>query len=411
MDSYDAIVVGTRVAGAATAMLLAREGLRVLAVDQTRFPSDTLSTHLIQLPGIAALARWGILDAVTATGCPPTRDVRFVPGPVVLDGRYAPFDGFDAVFGPRRYLLDPILIDAARAAGAEIIEGFTVESPLFDGERVTGVRGTAKGPGGVTREFRARIVIGADGKHSRIARAVKAREYRTVPTASGAFYTYYSGLPMPRGEIHVKPDSIVTTWATNDGLTLMYAGFPVERFTEVKADPERHVQALLATCGELGDRVRAATREEPFRGSPDFPNVFRQPYGPGWALVGDAGLVMDPITGQGIGNALQDAEALATVIVAGLGGTADLRRGLARFHRRRDQARKPMYRMTTRLAAFGPDPRGDLLFRSLDGHQQGIDQFFGVLTGSVREREFLAPGPLIRTLGLRTTLRLLATRG
>src|SRR5215467_2185074 len=116
---YDVIVVGARVAGAATAMLLARHGLRVLCVDRATFPSDTLSTHQIQLPGVAKLKRWGLLDAVAAH-TPPTREVRFDMGDVVLEGRFPPYDGVDAIYGPRRILLDKILVDAARASGAEL---------------------------------------------------------------------------------------------------------------------------------------------------------------------------------------------------------------------------------------------------------------------------------------------------
>src|ERR1051326_9012070 len=127
---YDVVVVGARAAGATTAMLLARAGLRVLAVDRARFPSDTLSTHQIQVPGVACLHRWGLLDKVAATGCPPTRRIRFDTGDAVLTGSYPEFEGVDAVYSPRRTMLDAILVDAARAAGAEVVEGFDVDEIL-----------------------------------------------------------------------------------------------------------------------------------------------------------------------------------------------------------------------------------------------------------------------------------------
>src|SRR5215470_13864766 len=141
----DVVIVGTRPAGAATAMLLARVGLRVLAVDRAHFPSDTLSTHQVQLPGVACLRRWGLLDKVAASGCPPTRRIRFDTGDVVLTGSYPTFEGVDAVYSPRRTVLDAILVDAARAAGAEVVEGFDVDEILTEGGRVTGVRGAARG--------------------------------------------------------------------------------------------------------------------------------------------------------------------------------------------------------------------------------------------------------------------------
>ena len=141
---YDVIIVGARVAGSATAMLLARRGLKVLVVDRATFPSDTLSTHQVQVPGVARLARWGVLDAVLAAGTPLTRSVRFDQGEAVFTGRYPAYDGADVMCSPRRTLLDQVLVDAARAAGAEVRENFTVEELLDDGP-VTGIRGREKG--------------------------------------------------------------------------------------------------------------------------------------------------------------------------------------------------------------------------------------------------------------------------
>jgi 2-polyprenyl-6-methoxyphenol hydroxylase-like FAD-dependent oxidoreductase len=178
---YDVIIVGARVAGASTAMLLARRGLKVLVVDRATFPSDTLSTHQVQLPGVARLARWGVLDAVLAAGTPVTRDVRFDQGDAVITGRYPAYQGVDAMCSPRRTLLDRVLVDAARAAGAEIRENFAVEEILGDGQ-VTGIRGREKGAPSVTEQ--ARLVIGADGKHSLVAVAPGRGQGSRVADAS-----------------------------------------------------------------------------------------------------------------------------------------------------------------------------------------------------------------------------------
>src|ERR687887_189344 len=197
---YDVIVVGARVAGSSTAMLLARRGLKVLVVDRASFPSDTLSTHQVQLPGIAKLRRWGLLERVAASGAPPTRHVVFDQGAVALDGHYPEFDGVDALYSPRRTVLDKLLVDAAREAGAEVREGFVVEELLADGGRVAGVRGREKG--GVAAVERARLVVGADGKHSLVARTVGAATYHDKPVLSMACYTYWEGVDLAGGEIH-----------------------------------------------------------------------------------------------------------------------------------------------------------------------------------------------------------------
>src|SRR5262245_38513917 len=214
---YDVIVVGARVAGASTAILLARAGLRVLAVEQSRFPSDTLSTHQLQSPGVARLVRWGVLDRVLASGVPPVRSVQFNMAGVVLAGSYPPVDGTEFMISPRRTVLDALLVDAAREAGAEV-RGATVLPELapVDG-RVTGVRCRAKGVPAETAE-RATIVIGADGRHSRVAKLTGAREYRAQPSGSVAFYTYWDTLPVKGGEMHAFDGGVAAAWPTNDGL-------------------------------------------------------------------------------------------------------------------------------------------------------------------------------------------------
>src|SRR5215217_4862528 len=156
-NSYDVIVVGARCAGSPTAMLLARAGHRVLLVDKATFPSDTMSTHLLHPPAVAALARWGLLERLEATGCPPSARYSFDFGPVTIAGSPRPVDGVATAYGPRRTVLDALLVEAAAAAGAEVREGFIVEEILRDGERVTGIRGRARDGGSVTEHARVMI--------------------------------------------------------------------------------------------------------------------------------------------------------------------------------------------------------------------------------------------------------------
>ena len=294
---YDVIIVGARVAGASTAMLLARRGLDVLVVDRATFPSDTLSTHQVQLPGIARLARWGLLDRLIAAGTPATREVRFDPGVAVLEGRFPVHEGVDALYSPRRAILDQILVDAARAAGAEVREGFAVDELLEEDGRITGVRGHERG-GGPVREH-AKIVIGADGRHSQVAKAVRPPAHHEHPALSVAYYTYWEGVPVAGGEVTGRPFRLTGAWPTNDGLTMTYVAAPVAEFHALRKDIEGHVLRTLDGAGDLGERVRAGRRAERLYGTADLASWVRRPYGPGWALVGDAGLAMDPSPARG----------------------------------------------------------------------------------------------------------------
>ena len=191
---YDVIVVGARCAGSPTAMLLAQRGYRVLLVDRATFPSHTLSTHFVKPPGVAMLRRWGLLDQVIASGCPPVPRFRFDYGPVVLAGSPPPLDGGRDSYAPRRMILDTILVEAAARAGAEVRPAFTVDAMLTDGEQVAGIRGHARG--GATFTERARVVVGADGRRSLVARAVAASAYRARPALTCAYYSYWSDVPV-----------------------------------------------------------------------------------------------------------------------------------------------------------------------------------------------------------------------
>ena len=401
---HDVIIVGARVAGSATALLLARAGLKVLVVDRATFPSDTLSTHQVQVPGVARLARWGVLDPIMAAGTPPTRTVRFDQGAAAFSARMPASDGVDMMCSPRRTLLDTVLLDAARAAGAEVRENFITDDLLADDGTVTGIRGQEKVSLSVTE--RTSLVIGADGKHSTVARAVGAGSYRTRPPPSMAFYTYWADVPVTGGELYSRPGCAVGVWPTNDGLVMTYLAWPNARFAEFRADPEGSFLHTLDAVG-MGERVRAGRRAERFRGTPDLPSHFRKPYGPGWALVGDAGLLLDPITGQGISDAFRDAELLAGAVVSALGGDQPLAKALASYQRARDRAARPMYDFTARLAALSPPTPGEMaLFNALAHSQPDADRFIAMLAGVVPVREFMSPRNVVGLVGVRGFARL-----
>jgi 2-polyprenyl-6-methoxyphenol hydroxylase-like FAD-dependent oxidoreductase len=406
---YDVVAVGARVAGAATALLLARQGLRVLAVDRARPGSDTLSSHQVQVPGVALLRDWGVLDALVAAGTPMTSAITFDAGPAVLRGSYPSYRGVDAMISPRRTLLDRLLVDAACEAGAEVLHSTIVEELVTEADgRVTGVRLAAKG--GASRQVRSRLVVGADGKHSLVARMVGAKQYRTRAALSAASYGYFADLPVKGGEVFSRPDRLVGVWPTNDGLSIVYLAVPAAVFPRLRSDPDRGFREIVAGVGDLGERLREARQVEHLRTTIDLPNTLRHPFGPGWMLVGDAGLVMDPITGQGIGNALQDAAAAAEAIVAGLGGAQALPVALAAHHRVRDRARRSMYDLTVGLAAFRPDPTGDILFPAIAADPQRVGRFLAMLAGTVRPDQFFSPGNLLAMVGTRGLLRMATAR-
>ncbi|MDG6101358.1 NAD(P)/FAD-dependent oxidoreductase [Dactylosporangium aurantiacum] len=380
---YDVIVVGARPAGAATAVLLARRGLKVLLVDRARFPSDTLSTHQVQPAGIDRLRRWGLLDGLLAAGTPVTERVRFDVGGTVLAGGF-PQGG--TLCSPRRTVLDTLLVDAARQAGAEVVEGFHVAGLTRDGTgRVDGIRGRDGG------EHHAPVVVGADGKHSLVAKEVAAPVLRAAPARTVASYAYWEGVELPQGELYHRPGRAVAAFPTNDGLTMVYAAAPVEEFGAWRTDVEGHLLAAVDGCGDLGARVRAGRRAERLRTTIDLPNVVRRAYGPGWFLAGDAATVMDPVTAQGISNALADAELLADTIAEGRGGEA--------YQRARDEARLPLFELTIGLARLRP-PRGlaRLFLRAAARRRASTEQFLGVFAGTVPVRTFRRPGNVARIL-------------
>ena len=405
----DVIVVGARAAGSSTAMLLARKGYDVLVVDRASFPSDTLSTHQVQVPGSARLRRWGLLDRVTASGAPPARQVRFDTAGVVLEGRFPSFEGVDAVYSPRRTVLDAILVEAAREAGAEVREGCAVDELTFEEGRVTGIR--ARDRDGTRFTEGARVVVGADGKRSLVARAVGTPSYRERPPLSMAFYTYWEGVDCGGGELYGLAGRAAGAWPTNDGLVMTYLAWPAAEFNDFRSDVEGNFLRTLDRAGDLGERVRSGARAERFRGTPDLPNFLRKPYGPGWALVGDAGLVMDPITGQGIADAFRDAELLSAALDAGLAGGRPLPAAMAGYQRERDHAVLPMYDFTTELASLAPPrPEAVALFEALAGRQEEIDRFLGALTGAIPMRDYMSPGNLMRIIGLRRMAGMLLGR-
>ncbi|MGH9026915.1 MAG: NAD(P)/FAD-dependent oxidoreductase [Acidimicrobiia bacterium] len=395
-DRYDVIVVGARCAGSPTAMLLARKGYRVLVVDRAAFPSDTLSTHIVHPPGVAALQRWGVLDRLVATGCPPIDTYVFDFGAVTLVG--APGDDTAPVaYCPRRTVLDALLVDAAREVGAEVREEFTVEELVFQDGRVVGIRGHERG--GQTVTERADVVVGADGRFSLVARSVGPEQYHEKPPLLCAYYSYWSNLPMHgRFEQYARPAQGFAAVPTNDGLTLVIAGWPFAECEANKHDIEGNYLAAIATAPEFAERMRGATREARFAGT-SVPGYFRRPFGPGWALVGDAGYNKDFITAQGILDAFRDAELCADSLDDALSGTRPFDDAMRDYQTTRDEHVLPMYEFTSELATLEPpSPEMQELLAAMAGNQQAMDGFARVNAGVTSPAEFFSDANVGRIL-------------
>jgi flavin-dependent dehydrogenase len=391
-ENYDAIVIGARCAGSPTAMLLARKGHRVLLVDKAAFPSDTMSTHLVHPPGIAALERWRLLEELEATGCPPVERYSFDFGPVSVSGSPQPIDGVARAYGPRRTILDKILVDAAAKAGAEVREEFTVEEIVMEDGRAIGIRGHSKGGKDVTEA--AKVVIGADGKHSLLAKAVNPETYNERPSQLAMYYAYWSDLPVSGFETTIRAEHR-RGWAalpTHDGLTCMPFGWPVEEFKANRGDVEANFFKALDHAPELAERVRGAKRESKFIGSAELPGYFRKPFGAGWVLVGDAGYHKNPITAMGINDAFRDAELVAGALDDAFAERGSFDDGMAEYQRKRDGAAMPVYEFTCEFAAMEPPPpEMQQLIGAMQDNQQAQDAFISVQAATLPAPEFFAP--------------------
>jgi 2-polyprenyl-6-methoxyphenol hydroxylase-like FAD-dependent oxidoreductase len=386
MTTYDAIIVGARCAGAPLAMLLARKGYRVLAVDRARFPSDTVSTHVVQPLAAAMLERWGLLERLKATGCPPIHTYSFDFGPFALAG--APgTPAAPVAYCPRRTVLDNLLVDAAREAGAEVREAFSVDEILTEDGRVVGIRGRRKDGQPVTE--RARVVVGADGRHSLVARAVQPEQYNERPPLQACYYTYWSGLPMDgRFAVYIRPNRGFAAVETHDGLTMVVAGWPYAEFEANKHDIESHYLRVLSLVPEFAERISRAKREARIAGAA-ISNFFRKPYGAGWALVGDAGYNRDPITAQGIHDAFRDAERCTGALDEAFSGARSFDEAMADYQRTRDERVLQMYEFTCQLATLQPPPpEMQRLFGGIQGNQPAMDAFAQLNAGSLPPAQF-----------------------
>ena len=354
MDNhYDVIVVGGRVAGAATAMLLARGGLRVLVIEAARQGTDTLSTHALMRGGVLQLHRWGLLDAVIATGTPAIRATQFSYGDDAETIDIRPGDGISALRAPRRSVLDALLLDAARAAGAEIRSPARVTRLLMSRGSVRGVEGFTRGSGTFFRAT-ATLTVGADGRGSMVAQAVDA-EFQRRGAASGAIvYGYFAGLARDRYQWAYRPGVTAGVVPTGDGLACVWVGTASARFDTLRGNGlDTSFRLLLAEAApQVAQSIAPTAPAGPLRGFPGMPGFIRSGGGPGWALVGDAGYFKDPITAHGITDAFRDAELLARAVLDKPHGQRAQLDALRNYQNTRNRLSEPFFDITERIASY-----------------------------------------------------------
>ena len=371
-------------------MLLARKGHRVLLVDRDRFPSDMgQSTHLIHPLGVAHLRDWGVLPQI-ATRAAPFTDWRVDLHGTVLSGAPPAVDGRSESYGPRRYLLDGVLAEAAVAAGAEFRDGVRVVDLVDDGGRAAGV--VASGAGGGRQIERARLVIGADGPNSIVARCAGAEESLCEPIVQSNIWSYWEGVALDHVRLYIREHKGAFAFPASDGTVLVAANLMHDEFVAARRNRE---DAFHARVEEVAPDLRAllpgARRVEEFHGGCTRAFV-REAAGPGWALAGDAGMKKDPVTAQGISTAFRCAEMLAEAAADGLSGRRPLDETLAGYRRARDDWLLPYYHFTAQLARFAkPTEQLAAFYRSIQSDPAATSRLFGCVALTHSPEDVLPP--------------------
>ena len=351
--AYDALVVGARVAGATVAALLGDAGRRVLLVDRAAFPSPTVSTHFFRgNRTVAILQQLGVLEAVLALG-PPRLVCSYSHVPGVAEPVVKPIDqegGVGYNLSVRRGPLDAILVArAACAPGVEVWQRTRLLEVHWEAGRVVGAR--LAGPRG-ERTVRAGIVVGADGRRSAVARAVRAAATRTDPPFRALFYRYYREFPGPSGgasdgaEGALVEDELAYVFPSDAGLACLALSVNLDGYTRLRRAPAAVLSERLAARPSLAARMARAIPVGRVAGCGPEASYARVPSGPGWALIGDAGLHLDPWTGNGMDLAAMQAQMLAECLDDWFAGRASESDALATYCARRDEFCLPIYDRT-----------------------------------------------------------------
>jgi 2-polyprenyl-6-methoxyphenol hydroxylase-like FAD-dependent oxidoreductase len=355
---YDVVVVGGRCAGAPLAALLARGGLSVALAEQATFPRDTLSTHIFQSAALAFLNRLGVLSALRATGAPIVNrvDIRQEGFRARVPIPQQPGD-VGGVASVRRLVLDPILLEAALAAGAEIRVGAKVTALIRDRGRVTGVRFARNGSEQV---LEARLVVGADGRNSTVAGLAGSRKYNLTVNERFVYWSFFAGADLgvePTAIFHRWSGNFVTAIPADSGLYQVIALPELGELPRFRQSLEESYLEHIRRCDLVADALLEARRVGRLFGMLRWEGFFREVTGPAWVLVGDAGHFKDPSPGQGIQDAFRQVESLAPAILGAIGSSPSaLDEALAGWARWRDQAAGEQYWFAADPGKAGPAP-------------------------------------------------------
>ena len=415
-ERCDAVVVGARCAGSAAAIALARSGRRVVALDRAAFPADTISTHLLFPSGVAELKRLGALERVRALGAPPLRDALVGGAGVEPRASFTPVDGVDHGLCVRRTGLDAALVDTAREAGADVRERVRVTGLVHEGGRVAGVRGT--GPDDEPVELRAPLVVGADGRRSTVARLVgAAAPYRSNANGRACYYAYFrDGEPAWRSIAAQWREGaeLATAFPCDDGLLLVLLMPPVERVEDFRTSLQDEFDRTVAAIPALRERLARGERVTKVRSATDTTSYFRRSSGAGWALPGDAGHFKDPVTAQGIRDALRFGRLLGEAAAPVLDDAPRLDAALLGWERRREAECLETYQWTNELGrGEAMTPLEVELYHALARHPALTTELLDVFSRLRRPSQALSPprlagltaAALVRRRGRRATLR------
>jgi 2-polyprenyl-6-methoxyphenol hydroxylase-like FAD-dependent oxidoreductase len=377
IEETDVVIVGARVAGTATAIPLVRAGLRVVVLDKVRFPSDTLSTHALVPSGVQEVLMMGALDRVLALGPAKPRYLTVNDGPVSFRERFREFMGIDFGLCIPRDQLDVLLVETARAAGVDVRERCGVEDVVWRGERAAGIRYRIGGQADEVHEIHAPMVVGADGRRSRMAAALGVwQPYRGSKNLRSFAFRYVDDPVGAQGQ------DAFEIYRAEGNMALVLPSCPAGRATVVhmcdskdiprfRAQPEEIWQEKLARDPRLRERIGDATNMSKLRSTDDLSAFYRRSSGPGWALVGDAGHFKDPLTGNGQRDALRHGRLLGQAIARTFGDPTALDAALREYERERDRDTISTYHWGNRETH--PIPSSPLVHAVLRGFEGNKD--------------------------------------